>query len=59
MGSQGQEENFHDASGTGGDEVTEFTGSDVVDRNTRVISQNLLRFCKTQMPLNGILAQFY
>ena len=39
MGSQGQEENFHDA--PGGDEGMEFTGSDVVDRNTRVVSQNL------------------
>ena len=40
MGSQGQEDNFQDA-GTGGDEIPEFTGSDVVDRNTRVISLNL------------------
>ena len=40
MGSQGQEDNFQDA-GTGGDEIPKFTGSDVVDRNTRVISLNL------------------
>ena len=41
--SQGQQENVHDATGQGGvDEIPEFVGSDVVDRNTRVISQNLV-----------------
>ena len=47
--SQGQQENVHDATGQGGvDEIPEFVGSDVVDRNTRVISQNLVEILTDQ-----------